>query len=353
MTESKSVLAHLTPWFYQPIEDRGTDALAYILNHSAACRGALGGLLRASGLGPELTARVSTQVSEDSQSRPDMVGFDDENKKRLMTEVKFWAVLQPRQAWRYFQKLEESGPGVLLFICPESRIRYLWPEVCDQLTKDAEAPICLKEVPTSDGTRRAREIDTEKRVVMVSWEMLLDRLEAAVLDFGVKSDIHQLRGLVQQQNELAFPPLHPDASAHDFEVRNEHFRGMIRDAVGRGRREGWLSTRGLTWGRTKSYHRRYFSIVDASPIWLGIGVEYQEDLFERTPIWVSVPQRFWPDGAKHEGMVQGRDYWKLPIQLKSDAVGDDVLSYIVAQLKGIADRFVAIQQSHAPSVDST
>ncbi len=351
MAESQSLLAHLTPWFYRPIEDRATDALAYILNRSTACRGALGNLLRDSGSGPELTTRVSTQVSEDSQSRPDMVGFDEQGKKRLMTEVKFWAVLQPRQAWRYYQKLEQAGPGVLLFICPESHIKYLWPEVCEQLEQDPEAPISLKEVETSDGTRRANAVDTEKRVVIVSWEMLLDRLEATVLDFGVKSDIHQLRGLVQKQNEVAFPPLHAHATAHDFEVRNDHFRRMISDAVGRGRKDGWLSTKGLTWGRTKSYHRRYFGVVEASPVWLGLGVEYREELFERTPIWVSVPIRYWPETEQFEGLIQDTDYWKLPIHLKTDAVGGDVLDDIVAQLKEIAERFVAIKQHHAGDMD--
>ena len=103
MAESKSLLAHLTPSFYRPIEDRGTDGLAYILNKSAACRGALDGLLRDGEFRPQSISRVETQVMDDSRSRPDMVGYDKDGKRRLMVEAKFWAPLQPCQGPRYLK----------------------------------------------------------------------------------------------------------------------------------------------------------------------------------------------------------------------------------------------------------
>ncbi len=344
MTESQSLLAHLTPWFYQPIEDRGTDALAYILNRSAACRAAFDALLSYGNFCPAPLDELKTQVQFDGgKSRIDMVGYDEDRTVATVVESKFWAPLQPRQAWRYYTQLKQAGSGVLLFICPRSQLGYLWKEICAQLEHDEEGPLTLESVPTSDETRRARVVDSENQVLLMSWRHLLDRLDEATQEFEVRADIHQLRGLVRRMNDEAFPPLTPEMSAADFRARDSHFRKMVRDAVAQGRREGWLRTKNLTWGRTRSYHRRYFSVVNASPVWLGIGVEYQEDLYKRTPIWVSVPVRFWPDDAKHEGLAKGRDYWKLPIRLKADAVGDDVLNDVVAQLKRITDLFVPAQ----------
>ena len=122
MTANQSLLARLSPWFYEPIEDRGTDALAYILNRSDACREALDAMLRDGEFELPQIVNVDTQDRRSLHSRPDIVGYDREDKRRLMVEVKFWAVLQPDQAGRYYEMLEKRGPGVLLFICPEKRI---------------------------------------------------------------------------------------------------------------------------------------------------------------------------------------------------------------------------------------
>ena len=339
MAESKSVLAHLMPSFYQPIEDRGTDALAYILNRSANCRGALDGLLRDGDVRLNPITRVETQVIDDPRSRPDMVGFDGESARRLMVEVKFWAILQPRQAWRYYQKLEKSGPGVLLFICPKSAVKYYWPQVCDQLEKDEEKPVPLERCETFDGTRRAHVVGANRHVLMVSWELLLDRLAAVALDFEVRSDIHQLQGLVQRLNDEAFPPL-TDKSASDFAARDADLRKMVRDAVGRGKEEGWLNLDGLAFGDTEWYYRRFFSVVGVTnPPWLAVGIEYQQDLYERTPLWVSIWRKHSP-GIKLPGdAVTGTEIHWLPIELKTGAVYDDVLDDVVTQLQKIADAF--------------
>ena len=218
MPDSESLMAHMTPWFYQPVEDRGTDALAFILSRSSACRGVLDSIVNEWEARPNQIAEIRTQVVEDSQSRPDMVGFDGQGKKRLVVEVKFWAPMQPNQACRYFKRLDERGRGLLLFICPESRATQLWREICGQLDS-CKCIGKLEPVTESEDRHHARIGDSNKRVMLVSWEMLLDRLAAAAQDFGVRSDIHQLRGFVQRENAKAYVPLHPDMKAPDFIAR--------------------------------------------------------------------------------------------------------------------------------------
>jgi len=85
---------------------------------------------------------------------------------------------------------------------------------------------------------------------------------------------------------------------------------------------------------------------------LGLGVEYRKDLFKRTPIWVSIPHRFWPDAETEPAeMVKDRDYWYLPLFLKDDPVFDIVLNDLVPQFKAITDRFVALKNAQALSGD--
>ena len=339
MPESRSVLAHLTPWFYQPVEDRGTDALAYILNKSAACRSALDSLLHDGDFRPMHTLKVETQVMDDPESRPDMVGHDESGDRRLMVEVKFWAVLQPRQAWRYYQKLEKSGPAVLLFICPESAIKSYWPQVCAQLEEDEEEPVPLERHEIFDRMRRAKVARENRRVVMVSWELLLDRMAAAALDFEARSDIHQLQGLVQMQNDAAFPPL-TDMTVPGFAARDEHLRKMVGDAVERGRKDGFLSVKGLLWTnptRTDCFGR-YFSVIGANAPWARLSVEYRQDRYSHTPLWIMTRTEDWEGLPRPSNLVEGdggKHSW-IPVSLKGNAVYGEELAHVVDQLRNLS-----------------
>ena len=180
-------------------------------------------------LGPECfnsdsIVRFRTQLGYDGgKSRPDMIGCDASGAARLLVESKFWAGLQPAQSSRYLNQIDSSAPGVLLFICPERRIEYLWPQVCSQL-EDGEDAVELDPIDAIEGTRRAVVRDRDVHLVLFSWRLLLDRMSEAAEDSAVKSDVDQLRGLAQSENEKGFMPLTPDASAPDFEKRDGHFR---------------------------------------------------------------------------------------------------------------------------------
>lgn len=332
MPERDSVLAHLGPWFYQPIEDRGTDALAYILNNSEECRFALSELLQDKSNPLPPIAEVTTQVVDDLQSRPDMIGCDQAGNRRIIAEVKFWAILQPDQAGRYYEKLAETGTGILLFVCPDARIPALWDEVQEQLAV-REPSLRLGSSEDSRGMRKALvKGDPGRSVVMLSWKRLLDHLDYKATKFDVRSNIHQLRGLVRWQNERSFQKLDPDAPASAVERRDAKLQRLIANAKRQGVAEGWLSTKGLSGtGR-----RRYFSIEGASPDWLKLEIRHGER-FSRTPIWVGLRAEDWKGGDLPASCVRSRNYCYFPIDLRFGLDDASLLRHLVARLNEIAD----------------
>ena len=136
MAEATGLLAYLVPRLTSRVEDTATDALAFILNKSAVCRRALDHLLLDGDFNLEPIDRVETQVTYQDGSRPDLAGYDRKGVKRLLVEAKFWAALGQQQASGYFGQLEETGPGMLLFIAPDSRIETLWDEIRRQMEGD-------------------------------------------------------------------------------------------------------------------------------------------------------------------------------------------------------------------------
>ncbi len=211
MAEQDTLLAYLVPKLTNQVENAATDALAFILNNSAACRSVLNNVLRDSDFNPEPIVSVQTQVIYQDGSRPDMVGYDQRGVKRLLVEAKFWASLGQRQASGYFEQLEEARPGVLLFIAPDSRIETLWTEIRRQM-ENGEASVQMELMKTDGRTRKAKIVGSDKRLMLVSWDQLLGSMAVAAAsdDRRLTSDIQQLSGLAKSQDEEAFHPMHPE-----------------------------------------------------------------------------------------------------------------------------------------------
>lgn len=341
MPESDTLLAYLVPKITSRVEDAATDALAFVLNKSEACQRAFNEMLGPECFNSDSVVRFTTQHGYDGgKSRPDMVGRDCSGAARLLVESKFWAGLQPAQASRYLNEIDPLAPGVLLFICPERRIEYLWPQVCRQLEEGHEG-VELEHVDAIGSTRRAVVRDRDVIVVLFSWRLLLDCLGDAAEDSDVKSDVDQLKGLARRENEKGFLPLTPDASAADFKAQDDHFRALIVEVVRRGRKKNLVCTKGLTWGRTKGYHRRYVSRCDADGVWFGIGVEYQQERYDQTPIWVTFRPRFWHGLADPAEMIRDQGWCWLPIRLKAGVVFDDMVDDAVDQIERICSKMVA------------
>ena len=270
MPQESTLLAYLVPRLTSRVEDTATDAMAFILNRSPTCRDALGLLLREGEGSYHVNALTSfdTQVTYKDGSRPDMVGYDQEGGKRLLVESKFWATLLEGQASSYFDQLEDAGPGVLLFIAPATRLEVLWGEITRQM-ESGSVEVELEAVETSNQMRRARVMGSDypdKRLLLVSWSMLLDRLAAAVPhDSLVASDIRQLRGLAQREDDEAFQPIKTAELSPSVPRRLQWLNRLIDDVVdSRGCPEGWMSVEGFRATPQRGRLRAVFRFHDRS-----------------------------------------------------------------------------------------
>ena len=160
--------------------------------------------------------------------------------------------------------LDDDRPGVLLVICPEQRVRLLLNEVREQML-DPERPVELGPLSRSAGLWRSHGAEFTARVIMLHWELLLQRRQAAADEFAIQADIQRLRGLMPRINHEASPQPSAEMAAPDFRARDDHLRRMVRDPVGRGWRAGWTSLRHQSCGPTSSYHRCFFSVPAAPP----------------------------------------------------------------------------------------
>ena len=368
MDQSVTLLAHLVPRLTTQVEDAATDALAFILNRSAACRSALDHVLRGAEFAPEPIVRVETQVTYDDGSRPDMLGYDRNGTKRLVVEAKFWAALQPAQPRGYIEQLDAPGPGVLLFIAPESRIETLWAEIRRRMeSDDSTGPADVERIRrldeltgTPDQTRIARIVDPDeclidKRLMLISWTGLLDAMSGAVVDGKVASDIGQLRGLAAQEDKEAFKPIHAEEFGLTLPRRIRGLNRLIDDVIKIGRLRRWITTKGLKATPLKEGYGRSFRFVEA-PGNLRLSIHYHLWATSGdTPLWLMIGDKvpLDPEGL-HDRLVPAVELfgWStthtppgysagIPIHLKArveyELVLDDALRQI-GEIRELVDR---------------
>ena len=347
MDHEPGLLAYLVPRLTSRGEDTATEALAFILNKSEACRHALDSLLGEQDFDLEPITRFKTQVTYEDGSRPDMVGYDRKDHKRLLVESKLWASLLEGQADGYFRQLEASGPAVLLFIAPGTRVETLWAEIRRQLEADPK-PVRLERVETGDRMRRAAVAGYEKRVVLISWDLLLQRLADSVpADSQVASDLRQLRGFVEEQDLDAFQPIQREELSPSFPRRVRWFNHLIDEVVSRGIADGWLSVKGLKATPQRAGYGRYLRFLDDSgartsydsflcvtvdywasggdtPLWLWIGWQTESDFQSR-------------DGSSSRTVIEDDSGLWTPIYLKVGVEYHHVLDDVASQLHRIRD----------------
>lgn len=112
---------------------------------------------------------------------------------------------------------------MLLFIALDSRIESLWAEIGRQM-QNGDRSVQLDMTGSTERTRKAKIVDSDKRLMLVSWDHLLGTL-AATDDTQVVSDIQQLRGLARYQDEEAFQPINSDELSP---MLPRHIRGLNR-----------------------------------------------------------------------------------------------------------------------------
>ena len=346
MAEETTLLAYLVPRITSRVEDTATDALAFILTKSEDCRKAFNSLLQDKGFMPEPIEWFQTQVTYEDGSRPDMNGYDKNHKKRLLVESKFWASLLGGQASGYFDQLEAEGPGVLLFIAPESRLITLWTDIERQMV---DAGKTLEPIETHENTRKARIVGSDKGLMLVNWALLLRHMADAVAsDSQVTSDIQQLLGLVKRQGDDEFQPIRPEESSPALARRMLWISQLIDDVVdSHGVKNGWMTTESRRATPQREGYGRYFRFFDgSSPLQGDLFLCVNHQLWATsadTPSWLWISSIVQIDVEKLQDIApqlvlhKEKGPYDVPVYLKNDVGYHDVLDDVVRQIKKIND----------------
>lgn len=338
----QTLLAKLQPLFSERAEDIAVEALGHILSESDAARQALLDMIAAGGANVGQLAQTRTQVSGEEGSRPDLAGCDYDGEERLLIEAKFWAGLTENQPVAYLERLQKSEPSVLLFIAPAARIDSLWAELCRRVSESKSRISLNLDVEATELCRAS--VGGERHMMLTSWANLLDRLAAPVAAAGdsyTVTDIHQLRGLTEQQDLEEFLPLRSEELGLEFPRRVLALRRLVDDATARAVTCEWANTKGLKvtpreWGYGR-YLRLYSTVAwlglsfddwvwtHPTPLWLWFSNPAEETRRALAPLRRSNP----PDLVDTDGLL-------VPISLPIGVEYDAVLDAVVARLEEVA-----------------
>ncbi|MDE2989793.1 MAG: hypothetical protein OXU21_01825 [Chloroflexota bacterium] len=343
MAVDSTLLAYLVPRVTHSTENTAIEALGYILSRSAACRGALRDVLRSGGSQIGAIARVETEVSDEKGGRPDLAGFDEHGRERLLIEVKFWAGLQPGQPNAYLKRLIKSdatGPSALLFVAPAARLETLW----DEVRRRAEA--AEVEVSEASDLKSAVIDGGECRLMLTSWAALLGAMAvraSAAGDSATALDIRQLLGLANRMDDEAFLPIQSEELGPKIPRRLLGLPRLVDDATARGREAGWITDDG--GGSAGKHFYGHFFLLCGAHVWFGVNFKRWAQ-FGDTPLWLQLGKGPGRAGRKltvdfdaaRRALGLPSDVAYVEIHLPVGVEYDAVLDGVVAQLERIGQK---------------
>jgi hypothetical protein len=334
-----TVLAHLASTLSQK-ENLATEALAFIVNRSAAARTALA---REVGRLLEETlpiARVETQTAFGDESRPDLILHREDGHVVGFIEAKFWASLTAAQPIEYLRRLAEGGGGALVMLAPERRLPSLRAEVMERCSV---ASIGVE--PSGLWTLRGGG----HRIAFLSWTRLLTALaDATVEDVAASSDVRQLRGLCARFETEGFIPLtREDIDDLDVPRRVLALANLVNDIVEKAVAEGVLNTKALRPAHSIWYSGRYVAF-DSAVCFLGLAHQ-QWSTRGRSPMWLRFKRDAWERADELRPILRPwasedppRAYIddddrsvRVPILLRVGVEKDAVVAHAVAQLREV------------------
>lgn len=345
MPNNDTLLAYLVSSFPGNTENIATEALRHIFDHSDASVDALNDVVQSGVRGVAPVTIVKSQLMHADGTIPDMVGFDENGKERVLVEVKFWAGITPNQPNAYLKRLPSDGPSVVMFLAPEDRIQSLWLQLKERLSRE------FGDFTETDSERKCVRVgDGQRHLMIVSWGGLLDSMAARSGDDGnhsVEAEIRQLRSLAKYADAGAFKPIrHAEEFGADSEAQLRLYKRLIDAATERGVQQGWVSRKGLR-ATPRSYgYGRYIRLY-RTIVWFGIN-RNQFEITRSTPLWVgcnSLPGLQDKLGELRAKLGMPTDYW-VPVELKRDAEYPEVLDGVVDSLRHIAE---VIQEARFPS----
>lgn len=283
------ILAHLGHRMTKQQEVLATEGLAYLLQNSDACSGALRHLAQQAGCTLPVSLVYRPEVSGDDLERPDVVGFDDQSREVAILEGKFYAGLTDNQPNAYLPRLSKVREGLLLFVVPDLRVPRLWEEVTSRAQRHTE----LGPFHELAGNTRYTQSSNGVTLMMTSWRELLDTMMVASKAAAepITADIFQLQVLCERIEGEAFLPFASEELTGLMQpIRHRDLCNLVDAIVDETRRAGHVSLEGLNATPKKEGYIRY--------VWLGgnkgrfgafIGLRY--DLWVSSgdgPLWFGV-----------------------------------------------------------------
>ena len=345
MPDNDTLLAYLVSSFPGNPENIATEALRHIFDHSDASVEALNDVVQSGVRGVAPVTIVKSQVIQADGTIPDLVGFDENDKERVLVEVKFWAGLTPNQPNAYLKRLPGDGPAVVVFLAPEDRIQSLWPQLKERLYGEFGA---LTEI---DSERKCVRVGGgQLHLMIVSWGGLLDSMAARNGDdgnHGVETEIRQLRSLAKYADAAAFKPIHHgEEFGADSDAQLRLYKRLIDAATEIGIQQGWVNRKGLR-ATPRSYGYGKYIKLYRTVVWFGIN-RNQFEITGSTPLWVgcsSLAKLQDKLGGLRAELGMPTEYW-APVELKRDVEYPEVLDGVVDSLRHIAD---VIQEACFPA----
>ena len=336
MSQESTLLSFVAQRHTQGLEDVATDALFFILSRSPSAKQALSEFL-GDERGPMPIAKALPWAADEHGAVPDLACLDEDGNLVALIESKFWASLTHHQPVTYWRGLPADRHAVLLFLAPDYRLDRggLWDELEVKL-RDAGHE--LSPAVRGQGVITARSRDDQRRLMLTTWQLLLDRMAQRAKEDGDAQacfEIAELHGLAASAIQDERP------------TRDENLKKLITEAVEHVEQSKWANTNGLGVSSGFDYYGRYIRLAGAFA-WLGIDYKAVKQMPDK-PLWLCFSGDYDVDiGVNLEevrnrlkGVAEPVLKWRsgqvhLPIVLAAGADSDKTLNAIVGQLECIA-----------------
>lgn len=308
----KSLFGHIALKFTSEAENLATESLFYLLSNSKPANNAFFRFINdINNVNSDLTFR--TQVYDEDESIPDLVGFDNENDQICIIESKFWAGLTHNQPITYIKRFNSSKPSIILFLVPAKRIDSIWSELTSR---------CMKAGLIIENTFRKPHViqgslSINHEICVTDWISLLNVIETeldAAGDYITKSDLIQLKGLCDQMDEEAFLPVDPQEISPMIARRNIQFTELVDNVIEHGISKDIFRLDGLRSSEGRNHHGRYFIMKDYFFNFKFDNLLWNE--VRNTPFWLQVFGKGW-----HKDKEARQKVKKALVKLESDDYG--------------------------------
>ena len=261
-------------------EDIASEGLVYILQRSKNARSTINKIVK-NECGIELPDLdfISQNIGEKLE-RPDISGFDDNRKERLIFEAKFWASLTENQPVNYLNRLVENS--VLIFVCPSLRVRPIYSDVLNRIKSETDTFQQFDDI-------HAIILSGNKHILIKTWDEILGIIRIQLAQENnqpLLSDIDQIIGFCEIIDKNAFLPIQSEELSPSIPKRINSYYDVIDKVVSEIKKTGKFNTKGLkvtpqTWG-----YRRYARVYNFG-ISIDLNFEYWEKVAD-TPFWIGI-----------------------------------------------------------------